>query len=190
MAIVSMTPAVAGNVATAAENNKLITNIVDLDSRLQVVEGNTGGIGVVGIHRPTAAVTSAGQTEKVACFLTFNAVAGRRYKFTWNADLSSSAVNSGNVTSNNPAGMRIRVKAGSDTTAIDGTLVDGRDMSGLSNGYNTQTNMIADWRATTTQQVTVVVTIRATTVATGNVTQAYDANNHTPKLIVEDIGAI
>ncbi len=190
MAIVSMTPAVAGNVALAAEYNKVISNIVDVDSRLQVVEGNTGGIGVVGIHRPTAAVTSVGQTEKPACFLTFNAVAGRRYKFTWNGDLSSSVANASNLTNVNPAGVRIRVKAGSDTTAIDGTLVDARDMSGLSNSYNVQANAVADWRATTTQQVTVVVTIRAATPAAGNVTQAYSATDHTPKLIVEDIGAI
>lgn len=43
MAIVSMTPAVAGNVALAAEYNKLITNITDLDSRTTAVEAAVGG---------------------------------------------------------------------------------------------------------------------------------------------------
>lgn len=43
MAIVSMTPAVAGNVALAAEYNKLITNITDLDTRTTAVEAAVGG---------------------------------------------------------------------------------------------------------------------------------------------------
>jgi|SRR5690242_1510201 len=43
MAIVSMTPAVAGNVALASEYNKLITNITDLDARTTAVEAAVGG---------------------------------------------------------------------------------------------------------------------------------------------------
>jgi hypothetical protein len=43
MAIVSMTPAVAGNVAVAAEYNKLISNITDLDTRTTAVEAAVGG---------------------------------------------------------------------------------------------------------------------------------------------------
>lgn len=43
MPIVPMTPAVAGNVALAAEYNKLITNITDLDSRTTAVEAAVGG---------------------------------------------------------------------------------------------------------------------------------------------------
>jgi len=43
MAIVAMTPAVAGNVALAAEYNKLITNITDLDTRTTAVEAAVGG---------------------------------------------------------------------------------------------------------------------------------------------------
>jgi hypothetical protein len=43
MAIVPMTPAVAGTVALSAENNKLITNILDLDTRTTAVEAAVGG---------------------------------------------------------------------------------------------------------------------------------------------------
>ena len=43
MAIVAMTPAVAGNVALASEYNKLITNITDLDTRTTAVEAAVGG---------------------------------------------------------------------------------------------------------------------------------------------------
>ncbi len=43
MAIVPMTPAVAGTVALSAEYNKLISNITDLDTRTTAVEAAVGG---------------------------------------------------------------------------------------------------------------------------------------------------
>lgn len=43
MAIVPMTPAVAGTVALSAEYNKLISNITDIDTRTTAVEAAVGG---------------------------------------------------------------------------------------------------------------------------------------------------
>lgn len=152
---------------------------------------NAGGgesWGTMGVHRPTANVTGSGITEKVGCFVTFNAILGRRYKATYTADFASSNANASNLTNVNPALLRMRVKAGSDGTAIDGTVFDARDFSGLSNGYNVPQNMIADWVATSTAQFTIVACFAATSGAAGNVTQSYSVTNHMPKLIVEDIG--
>lgn len=148
----------------------------------------TAPLGVLGVHRPTSAVTSSGTTEKVACFVTTTLVAGRRYKATWSGDLSASNTNNGNLTINNPALIKLRYKAGSSSTATDGTLFEARDITGLSNGYNVQANMVGDFVAPTSGQYTIAATIAAATSAAGNVTQAYVATGHTPKLIVEDIG--
>ncbi|WP_143264373.1 hypothetical protein [Amycolatopsis kentuckyensis] len=144
--------------------------------------------GTMGVHRPTAAVTGSGTTEKVGCFVTFGAVLGRRYKATWNAELSCSVANASANLITNPGIVKMRVKAGTDGTAVDGTQIDGRDFAGLSNGYNIPFDMTADWVATATGTFTISATFAANSGATGNVTQGYSATNHTPKLIVEDIG--
>ncbi|MFF4600549.1 hypothetical protein [Amycolatopsis sp. NPDC001319] len=148
----------------------------------------TTPLGVLGVHRPTAAVSSSGTTEKVACFVTATLVSGRRYKATWNGDLSSSNSNTNNLTNVNPALIRLRYKAGTSSTAVDGTLFEARDLSGLSNGYNVPADLFGDFVAPSSGQYTVSATICAATSAAGNVTQAYNATGHLPKLIVEDIG--
>lgn len=149
--------------------------------------------GIIGVHRPTANVTGSGTTEKVGCFVTFNAVTGRKYKATWNGDLSGSnsngAASIGVLLGTNPVVLRLRVKAGASSTAVDGTLFDQRDGAGLSNGYNLEFNVCADWTSTITGQVTISLTFAAGGAATGNVTQAYGATAHTPKLIIEDCGS-
>lgn len=144
--------------------------------------------GTIGVHRPTAAVTGSGTTEKVACFVTYGAVIGRRYKTTWTASLSCSNVNTNANLITNPLVTRLRVKAGSDGTAVDGTIFDARDFAGVSNGYNLPANLCGDWVATATGTFTIAATFAPTTSAAGNVSQAYNATNHLPKLIVEDIG--
>ena len=50
MAYGNMTPAVSGGIASSAANNQIITNVEDLDTRLDVTEGiTTNTSGVVGI---------------------------------------------------------------------------------------------------------------------------------------------
>lgn len=143
--------------------------------------------GIVGQHKPTATVTGSGTTEKVGCFVTFSAVAGRRYKATWSVELSCSNANANANLITNPYVTRMRVKAGTDGTAIDGTLFAARDAAGLSNGYNLPCDMVGSWDASTSETVTIVATFAAASGAAGNITQAYSATNHIPILTIEDV---
>lgn len=132
-------------------------------------------VGFVGEHLPTASVSSTGTTEKVACFVTFSAVAGRRYRAEWEGDLNSSGTTVGCVTN-------LRYKATASSTDITGTAIDTRDA--VTNGSsNTQCTMRASFVAPTTDTYTVVATIRASS-GTGNATQAYGAGAHTPSLTI------
>src|SRR5690242_5516131 len=88
MAIVSMANAVAGNIALAAEYNKLITNILDLDSRVQALEGGTSSmLGRKASVQSTTAVNGIGATETMIQTLTFTAQTGRRYRVTMDLQL-------------------------------------------------------------------------------------------------------
>lgn len=132
-------------------------------------------VGFIGEHLPTAAVTSTGTTEKVACFVTFSAVAGRRYRAEWEGDLSSTGTTVGCVTN-------LRYKATASSTDVTGTQIDTRDA--VTNGSsNAQCNMRAPFVAPTTDTYTVVATIKAAS-GTGNAVMAYGAGAHTPSLLV------
>lgn len=88
MAIVSMTNAVAGNIALAAEYNKLITNILDLDSRVQTLEGGTSSmLGRKASVQSSTAVSGISTTETMIQTLTFTAQTGRRYRVTMDFQL-------------------------------------------------------------------------------------------------------
>lgn len=132
-------------------------------------------VGFVGEHLPTAAVTSVGTTEKVSAFVTFTAVAGRRYEGDWEGDLNSSGTTVGCVT-------HLRYKATASSTDVTGTQIDVRD-GATNSGSNTQFNMKGGFVAPTSDTYTVVSTIAAAS-GTGNATQAYGATAHTPRLTV------
>jgi hypothetical protein len=132
-------------------------------------------VGFVGEHLPTASVTSTGTTEKVACFVTFTAVAGRRYRAEWEGDLSSSGTTVACVT-------RMRYKATASSTDVTGTLIDQRD-SVTATASNAQCNMKGSFLAPTSDTYTVVATINAAS-GTGNAIQAYGATAHTPSLTI------
>lgn len=133
-------------------------------------------VGFVGEHLPTASVSSVGTTEKVACFVTFTAVAGRRYDADWEGDLSSSGTTTG-------CGMRLRYKATASSTDVTGTQFDARD-SPTNSGANTQCKMGGSFLAPTSDTYTVVATIYAAN-GTGNATMAYGATSHTPRLTIK-----
>ena len=136
--------------------------------------------GYIGSHKPTTTATSVGTTETVACVFSFNATAGRRYKCTWQADLSSTGV------STTGAGFRLRAKNTASTTDVTGTIMSARDAV-VSNGFNTQCQAFGDFVASVTGTWTVVATIYAAN-GTNNVVQAYSSTGHIPNLTIEDIG--
>lgn len=53
MAYGNMTPAVSGNPASASANNQIITNVDDLDTRLDTVEATVNGVGSTGSGNAT-----------------------------------------------------------------------------------------------------------------------------------------
>lgn len=61
MAIVSMAPAVAGQIASSTEYNKLISNIVDLDTRLTGIGGTR--YNMERRHNATTSITSGSNTK-------------------------------------------------------------------------------------------------------------------------------
>ncbi|WP_143268937.1 hypothetical protein [Amycolatopsis vastitatis] len=79
-----MTDAVANTVAVAAEYNKALANIRDLDARLRVLEAATASsLGrIAGSRRTTGVGPSAFTTETLIQAVTFTAQNGRRYRFT------------------------------------------------------------------------------------------------------------
>lgn len=81
---VPMTDAVPNSVALAAEYNKALANIRDLDARLQVLEGATSSsLGRIAGSRRTAGIGPATfTTETLLQAVTFSAQTGRRYRFT------------------------------------------------------------------------------------------------------------
>ncbi len=83
MAIVAMANAVAGNVALAAEYNKLITNILDLDARVTSLEGGTSSmLGAKARATSSTGTNGITTTETIFHSVTFTASAGRRYRVT------------------------------------------------------------------------------------------------------------
>lgn len=158
---------------------------VALESKIALMDAATNALavlpkGYVGSHKPTGTATSVGTTETVACVFTFNATAGRRYKVSWQADLSSTG------TSTTGAGFRLRAKNTASTTDVTGTIVSARDAV-VSNAFNTQAQAFGDFVASVTGTWTVVATIYATN-GSNNVVMAYLNNGHTPNLTIEDIG--
>jgi hypothetical protein len=144
-----------------------------------VAIGNSVPRGFVVSHKPTSSVTSAGTTETVACVAQWTAVAGRRYKATWQGDLSSTSSTTG-------SGFRLRYKQTSSTTDVTGTIISARDV--VTNvTTNTSCNGFGDFVAASSATYTVVATIYATNGA-GNCIQAYNATGHIPNLTIEDIG--
>ena len=79
-----MTDAVAGERAFAAEYNKALANIRDLDARLQVIEAATASsLGrIAGSRRTFGVGPSAFTTETLIQAVTFTVQTGRRYRFT------------------------------------------------------------------------------------------------------------
>jgi hypothetical protein len=76
-----MSPAVAGNVALAAEYNKLITNITDLDTRMQVLEnGTSSSLGARARTTSSTGISAISTTETIIQSATFTAEVGRRYR--------------------------------------------------------------------------------------------------------------
>lgn len=134
--------------------------------------------GYIGAHKPTAAVASAGTTETVACFVTFSAISGRRYKAEWQGDLSSSGTTTGSA-------FRLRSKATASSTDVTGAIMSARDAV-VNGGSNSSCDAFGDFVAGSTATHTVVATINSTN-GTGNVTQAYSASNHLPELLITDI---
>jgi len=81
MPIVPMTNAVAGTVALSAEYNKLISNILDLDTRLITLENTTfSGLGAKARATSATPTNSIGATETIFHSVSFTAQAGRRYR--------------------------------------------------------------------------------------------------------------
>lgn len=79
MAIVTMTDAIAGTVALAAEYNKVTANVRDLDSRVQFLELASGSGSIGGEYRGTGQVMATG-ANKLTVATVVNAAAG----ITWN----------------------------------------------------------------------------------------------------------
>ncbi|WP_328604765.1 hypothetical protein OG943_32685 [Amycolatopsis sp. NBC_00345] len=79
-----MSDAVAGSVALAAEYNKALANIRDLDARLRALEGATSSsLGRIAGSRRTAGVGPAAfTTETLLQAVTFTVQTGRRYRVT------------------------------------------------------------------------------------------------------------
>lgn len=83
MAIVPMANAIPGTVALSAEYNKVVSNVVDLDTRLQALEGTTtAAIGRKAGSTRTTDINLSGSTETLLQSVTFTASAGRRYRVT------------------------------------------------------------------------------------------------------------
>lgn len=155
-----------------------------LESKIILMDSATAALstvpkGYIGSHKPTGTAVSVGTTETVACVFSFNALAGRRYKCTWQGDLSASGTTTG-------AGFRLRAKATASTTDVTGTILSARDAV-VSPAFNTCCQAFGDFVAAVTATHTVVATIFAAN-GTGNVTQAYLNTGHIPNLTIEDIG--
>ncbi len=81
MAIVPMANAVAGNIAVAAEYNKVVSNVVDLDTRVQSLEAGTSSmLGAKARAVSSTGVNGIAGTETMFQTVTFTASAGRRYR--------------------------------------------------------------------------------------------------------------
>jgi hypothetical protein len=146
-------------------------------------------LGFVGDHFPAAAVSGTGMTEKVGCFVVATLVSGWRYKASWSASLFSQNTNTNANLITNPFAIKLRYKAGNVPTAVDGTVFDGTERGGLSSAYYTPVSLISEFVAPASGTFTVAATFNPTTSSAGDVTQAYVAGTHIPKLFVECIKA-
>jgi len=177
----------AATTALAGKAASVHTHAIADVTSLQTTLNGLDAVGYVGEHFPTAAVTGSGTTEKVGCFVTFSAVSGRRYKATWGASLFSSNANTNANLITNPFAIKLRYKATSSSTDVTGTVFDGTERGGLSSAYYTPVSLCSEFVAPSTATYTVVATFNATDSSAGNLTQAYVAGTHLPKLFIECI---
>lgn len=126
MAIVPMANAIPGTVALSAEYNKVVSNVVDLDTRVQSLEGTTtAAIGRKAGSTRTVDVNGTFATETLLQSVTFTASAGRRYRITMEYQNVAEA--------SNYYVLRGRWAAGASVTTA-GTLVYSRNTAAKSPG--------------------------------------------------------
>lgn len=134
--------------------------------------------GWIAESKPTAPVTTPAATEAVAMSVSPTIVSGRRYKVTASWDMSSSTA---------PPGVgvvvRLRYKAGAVVDAT-GSQFCARDIK-VDTGENEQTDITGVFVGPGSGQYTIVATMAP---ASGTATMAYTAADHTPLLLVEDMG--
>lgn len=177
---VPMTDAVAGTVALAAEYNKALANIRDLDARLQVLEGATSSsLGrIAGSRRTTGVGPSAFTTETLLQAVTFTAQTGRRYRVTMDYQ---------NVASDTSYFTMFGRYAAAATVTNTGTQFYYRDTSAGSPGnWESPKNIIAEATGLPAGQVTIGFFIRR---SGGSGTTDFRADPGQPAFMwVDDVG--
>jgi hypothetical protein len=136
------------------------------------------GKGFLGEHKPGAPVTTGIATETVLCSVVTEALAtGRKIEAKWHGDMSTSTADPGTQII-----IKLRYKAGS-TVDTSGTVFGLRDMKAGS-GTNVQSNIFGTFLTPTSGPFTIVVTA---TPLVGTATQAQNATEHQPHLLVKEI---
>lgn len=179
MAIVPMANAVAGNIAVAAEYNKVVSNVVDLDTRVQALEAGTSNmLGAKARQVTPTGVNGIGATETFISTVTFTASAGRRYRVLWD----------GQIVYSNPDYfvMRGRWATGASVTAA-GTQFYFRNVSGgTPQNWEGPRAVIAEVTGLPAGQVTLGFSL-ARSSGTGTVDARADANDQR-RMYIDDIG--
>lgn len=179
MAIVPMANAVAGNIAIAAEYNKVVSNVVDLDARVQSLEAGTSNmLGAKARSVRTVGVNGVAATEVVLQSVTFTAAVGRRYRVMLDLQLVYS----------NSDYFQIQGKWQTGATlTISGTPFYARNISGGTPGnWEGPRTVIAEITGMPAGQVTVGFTLKRTS-GTGTLDARADATDSS-RLYVDDIG--
>jgi len=179
MAIVAMANAVAGNIAVAAEYNKVVANIVDLDTRVQALEAGTSSmLGAKARQVTPTGVNGIGATETFISQITFTASAGRRYRVLWDGQLVYSNSDYFNLVG--------RWATGATVTAA-GTQFYFRNVSGGTPGnWEGPRTIIAEITGMPAGQVTVGFSLKRSS-GTGTVDARADANDQR-RMYIDDIG--
>lgn len=179
MAIVPMANAVAGNIAIAAEYNKVVSNVVDLDTRVQALElGTSSMLGSKGRSVSSTGVNGIGATETIVQTVTFTASAGRRYRVLLDTQLVFS----------NPDYFVLRARwATGATVTTAGTQFYFRNISGgTPQNWEGPRAVIAEVTGIPAGQATVGFTLVRSS-GTGTVDARADASDQR-RMYVDDIG--
>jgi hypothetical protein len=179
MAIVAMANAVAGNIAVAAEYNKVVSNVVDLDTRVQALEAGTSNmLGAKARAVSSTAVNGVGATETFFQTITFTASAGRRYRVLLDTQFVFSDASYFDLAGHWAAG-------GTVTTA--GTIFYSRHISGGTPGnWEGPRAVIAEITGMPAGTVTVGFSVRRTSGA-GTIDNRADTADFR-RMYIDDIG--